>query len=85
MTTADAATPSRELSSKELLQAFLIRASNNLGPLRDLIQTLFRVTDDNMRQEMLADFFLRFNALAPKAPPRRSIPRFACAPRSKGC
>jgi CheY-like chemotaxis protein len=51
-------------SSEELLQAFLVRASTNLAPMRDLIQTIFRVTDDNVRQEMLADFFLRFNALA---------------------
>jgi len=58
--------PPAELSSKELLQAFLVRASTNLAPMRDLIQTLFRVTDENLRLEMLSDFFLRFNALAPQ-------------------
>jgi CheY-like chemotaxis protein len=55
-----------ELSPGALLRAFLARATTNLGPLRDLIQTIFRVTDQNLRQEMLADFFLRFNSLAPK-------------------
>jgi CheY-like chemotaxis protein len=65
--TTDPTSSSGELSPKQLLNAFMARASTNLGPLRDLIQTTFRVTDENMRQEMLADFFLRFNALAPKA------------------
>jgi CheY-like chemotaxis protein len=63
---ADGATTPGELSSKDLLRAFLVRAATNLPPLRDLIQTLFRVTDENVRQEMLSDFFLRFNALAPQ-------------------
>jgi len=60
------ATSSGELSPKELLHAFLARATTILGPLRDSIQTIFRITDENTRQEMLADFFLRFNSLAPK-------------------
>lgn len=67
MTSADTTAPTKELSPEELLQAFLTRAANNFGPLRDLIQTLFRVTDEQVRQEMLSDFFLRFNALAPQS------------------
>lgn len=66
MPDANSSSSSGELSPKELLQAFLARTTTNLGPLRDLIQTIFRVTDENIRQEMLADFFLRFNSLAPK-------------------
>jgi len=62
----DTSVSSDELLPKELLQAFRNRASANLGPLRDLIQSIFQATDGNLRQEMLADFFLRFNALAPQ-------------------
>lgn len=53
------------LSSTQLLDAFLKRATVHLQPLRDVIQSAFRITDDQQRLEMLSNFFLRFNALVP--------------------
>jgi len=65
---------SGEFTPERVLHAFLNRASANLGSLRDLIQTVFRLTDEQLRQEMLADFFLRFNALVPQGVPAEMHP-----------
>jgi CheY-like chemotaxis protein len=66
MPNADRSNSSCELSPEELTQAFLARVTTHLEPLRDLIQTIFQTTDANERQEMLADFYIRFNSLTPK-------------------
>ncbi len=55
-----------ELSPGELTRAFLTRASAQLGPLRELIQAIFQTTDEHARQEILGDFYVRFNSLMPK-------------------
>ena len=52
-------------SANELAQAFLARASEHLGALRDLIQAIFQSPDEKARQEMLADFYLRLHSLTP--------------------
>ncbi|HEY3932602.1 MAG TPA: response regulator, partial [Verrucomicrobiae bacterium] len=43
--------------------AFLTHALKNLGPLRELCQTILQTSDEEMRQNMLADGFLRINSL----------------------
>jgi CheY-like chemotaxis protein len=43
--------------------AFLARASTHLGPLRNLCQTILQTSDEETRQNMLADGFLRINSL----------------------
>jgi CheY-like chemotaxis protein len=43
--------------------AFLIHALKNLGPLRELCQTILQTSDEETRQNMLADGFLRINSL----------------------
>lgn len=50
----------------KLTQEFLTRASVHLGPLRELIQQIFQSTDEQARQAMLADIYLRFNGMTPK-------------------
>jgi PleD family two-component response regulator len=46
--------------------AFLTRASNHLGPLRELCQTILQTSNEETRQTMLADGFLRINSLISK-------------------
>ena len=72
--TPETSTASGEFTPERVLHAFLNRASANLESLRDLIQTVFRLTDEQLRQEMLADFFLRFNALVPRGVPAEMHP-----------
>ena len=48
-----------------MTRAFLARASENLGALRELIQAIFQTVDEKTQQEMLGDFYLRLHALAP--------------------
>jgi CheY-like chemotaxis protein len=67
-------TATDELSSSDPTSAFLIRASAQLGPLQDLVQAIFQTTDENARQEILGDFYVRFNSLMPKADPAEDHP-----------
>ena len=53
----------------ELVNAFLIRASKHLGPLWDLCQMILQISNDETRQTMLADGYLRVNSLIPKHGP----------------
>jgi CheY-like chemotaxis protein len=46
--------------------AFLERASTHLGPLRELCQKILQSTDEDARQAMLVDAFLRINSLTAK-------------------
>jgi len=70
----DESIPSSELSPNELAQAFLNRASAHLGPLRELIQTSFETKDENARQGMLADFYLRLNSFTPQSDAAKGHP-----------
>jgi CheY-like chemotaxis protein len=45
---------------------FLTRASAQLASVRDLLQNLTQTSDEVVRQEMLADIYLRIHALNPK-------------------
>lgn len=74
MPNADGAARSCELPADELAQAFLVRASEHLGALRDLIQTIFQTSDEKARQEMLGDFYLRLHAFAPTVDCARAHP-----------
>ncbi|HEY5043773.1 MAG TPA: response regulator, partial [Verrucomicrobiae bacterium] len=47
----------------EVTATFLSRASKNLGPLREVCQTILQATDMEKRQALLADGFLRINSL----------------------
>jgi CheY-like chemotaxis protein len=46
--------------------AFLTRASKHLGPLRELCQTILQTSNEETRQNMLVDGFLRINSLISK-------------------
>ena len=50
----------------EVTDAFLTRASKTLGPLQELCQTILQTSNEETRQNMLADGFLRINSLIPK-------------------
>lgn len=54
-----------QLSAGELTRAFLARAAVQLGPMRDYVQVIFQTADASVRQEMLADVYLRLNGLLP--------------------
>lgn len=56
---------SAEFSSEWLTQAFLTRASDHLGSLRDLVDKIFQTQDENVRQEILGELYVRFNSLTP--------------------
>jgi CheY-like chemotaxis protein len=48
------------------LNAFLARASTEIGPLRDLCQKILQSSNEEARQTLLADGFLRINSLISK-------------------
>jgi len=45
--------------------AFLARVSKHIGPLRELCQTILQTPDEEARQSLLADGFLRINSFIP--------------------
>ena len=47
----------------EITKAFLARASRILGPLRELCQTILQTSNEETRQNLLVDGFLRINSL----------------------
>jgi CheY-like chemotaxis protein len=51
------------METDDYTNAFLSRASTHLGPLRDLCQEILQTSDEETRQNMLADVFLRINSL----------------------
>lgn len=53
----------------EMTNAFLARASKQLGPLRELCRTMLQIPDEETRQIMLVDGFLRMNSLISKPAP----------------
>ena len=74
MPDADHSTPVCELSPNELTQAFLTRASVQLEPLRDLIQSSFQTKNENAREGMLTDFYLRLNSFTPRGDTAKGHP-----------
>jgi CheY-like chemotaxis protein len=61
--------PRSRLTAKEmddLISAFLHRASTNLGPLREICQAMLEASDEEKRQAILTDGFLRINSLIAK-------------------
>lgn len=52
--------------ANNLEHAFLTRAATRLGDLRQNLRQLTEATDENARQEALADFYLGLHALTPK-------------------
>jgi CheY-like chemotaxis protein len=50
----------------EFTNAFLTRASKHIGPLRELCQMILQTSNEETRQTMLVDGFLRINSLIPK-------------------
>jgi CheY-like chemotaxis protein len=57
---------SRELTPEGFASKFLTRAAAQLASVRDLLQNLTQTPDEGVRQEMLADIYLRIHALNPK-------------------
>ena len=53
----------------EIAEAFLLRASKQLGPLWELCQTILQIPNKETRQTLLADGFLRINSLLPNSGP----------------
>jgi CheY-like chemotaxis protein len=50
----------------DFINAFLARASTHLGPLHELCKTVLQTSNEETRQNMLADGFLRINSLVSK-------------------
>jgi CheY-like chemotaxis protein len=51
----------------EITDAFLTRASKHLGPLQELCRRILQTPNEETRQTMLVDGFLRINSLIPKS------------------
>jgi CheY-like chemotaxis protein len=60
----------------EITDAFLSRASKHLGPLRKLCLAILQTTNEEKRQILLVDGFLRINALLPKPAPEVVHPAY---------
>ena len=60
----------------EITDAFLSRASKHLGPLQELCKVILRTTNEETRQILLLDGFLRINALLPKPAPEVVHPAY---------
>jgi CheY-like chemotaxis protein len=56
-------------TADEIADAYLSRASKHLGPLRELCHAILQTTDEEKRQILLVDGFLRINSLLPKPAP----------------
>jgi len=68
----------------EITNAFLIRASKQLGPLWELCQTMLQIPDQDTRQTLLVDGFLRINSLIPKPGPEVAHPAFQLSATLEG-
>jgi CheY-like chemotaxis protein len=55
--------PMPAVETDDFTKAFLARASTQLGLLRDLCQKILETPDEETRQNILADVFLRINSL----------------------
>jgi CheY-like chemotaxis protein len=54
------------IEADEFIAAFLARAATQLPPLRELCQTILQTPDEEARQNLLADGFLKINSLIAK-------------------
>jgi CheY-like chemotaxis protein len=54
------------IAADEFIVAFLARAATQLDPLRELCQTILQTPDEEARQNLLADGFLKINSLISK-------------------
>ncbi len=64
----------------DFIAAFLARASTHIGPLRNLCQKILQTPDEETRQNMLADAFLRINSLISRDGPEVMHPAYqTCA------
>ena len=68
----------------EITNAFLTRASKHLGPLWELCQTILQIPDEETRQTLLADGFLRINSLIPKPGPEVVHPAYQMSAALEG-
>ena len=68
----------------EITNAFLIRASKHLGPLWELCQTILQISNEETRQTLLADGFLRMNSLIPKTGPEVVHPAYQMSAALEG-
>jgi len=64
------------LETDLMVKTFLARASKNLGPLQELCATILQTADEEARQSLLADGFLRINSLLPQAGPKVAHPAY---------
>jgi PleD family two-component response regulator len=76
------ATPLSEMG--EFTSAFLTRASIHFGPLRDLCQAMLKTSDEEKRQIMLVDSFLRINSLLSKPAPAVTHPAYQLSAALEG-
>ena len=68
----------------EITDAFLTRASKHLGPLRELCQTILQTPDEETRQTLLVDGFLRINSLIPRPGPEVVHPAYQMSAALEG-
>jgi PleD family two-component response regulator len=68
--------PLSATETDEITDGFLSRASKHLGPLRELCLTILRTSNEETRQILLVDGFLRINALLPKPAPAVMHPAY---------
>ena len=68
----------------EITNAFLARASKQLGPLRELCQTILQTSNEETRQTLLVDGFLRMNSLIPKPAPEVVHPAYQMSAALEG-
>ncbi len=75
-------TPSRK--PDRVTNAFLARVSKQLGPLRDLCQPLLQKLDNETRQILIVDGFLRMNSLISKPAPEVTHPAYQVSAALEG-
>ncbi len=68
----------------KLTNAFLTRVSKHLGPLWELCQMILQITNEETRQAMLADGFLRVNSLISKPSPEVVHPAYQMSAALEG-
>jgi PleD family two-component response regulator len=68
----------------EITNAFLTRALKHLGPLQELCQTMLQTSNEETRQTLLADGYLRINSLVPKPGPEVVHPAYQMSAALEG-
>jgi CheY-like chemotaxis protein len=70
--------------NNKITNAFLIRASKQLGPLWDLCQMILQISNLETRQTLLVDGFLRVNSLIPQSGPEVMHPAYQMSAALEG-